>query len=227
MISQAQILAAMKAVAMFSALSDSAVRQLVSTCRHTTLAGGDIIFSPLQAADRFFVVLAGKVKIYKTSPRGDEQILHLYGKGETFGEAAMWAKINYPAFAEALEKTEIISISRENLGKAVAANPDLAMGMLAGLSAKLRDFNRLIEELSLKEVPARLAGVLLKEARHAKSRTITLKQTKRQLAAQIGTIAETLSRALGKMKADGLIEVSGSTVEILDMDALADLAENQ
>jgi len=172
------------------------------------------------------VILDGRVKVYKLSARGDEQILHLYGPGETFGEAAMWSGGHFPAHAEAVDHCRLLIVSRETLRRAITRQPDLAMGMMAGLSAKLREFNALIEDLSLREVPARLARVLLAEADAAGGATFRLPQTKRHLAAQIGTVAETLSRALGKLRKQGLIDVSGSTITILDADALAELAEN-
>ena len=124
-----------------------------------------------------------------------------------------------------IKDATLLVVPRESLRRALAGNPDLAMGMLAGLSGKLWEFAALIEQLSLKEVPARLAVVLLKQSKRGTVRTVLLTQTKRQLAAQIGTVAETLSRALAKMKAAGLIEVRGSEITILDADALADLAE--
>lgn len=222
----AVILSAMKAVPMFSQLPQSALAKLAAQCRTMHLKPAAMIFGPTQPAEQFFIVMRGQAKIYKLSARGDEQILHLYGRGETFGEAAMLAGIDYPAYAQALEQTDLLAVSRSVLRRAIHDSPELAMGMLAGLSAKLREFNRLIEELSLKEVPARLAGVILKQAAAAASPRIRLTQTKRQLAAQIGTIAETLSRALGKMKSDGLIGVRGSEIEILDRGALEELALN-
>ncbi len=218
--------AVLKRTAMFSALDDSALEEFLAGCRVLRRASGSQIFRPTERAERFFVVLAGRVKIFKLSPRGEEQILHLYGPGETFGEAAMWANINYPAFADTLADATLLAVSRKTLRDAVARSPDLAMAMLAGLSRKLREFNRLIEQLSLKEVPARLAGVLLAEARKSGSNRITLSQSKRELAGQIGTVPETLSRALGKLKAGGLIEVKGPRITILDRDGLEDIAES-
>lgn len=218
--------AVLKRTAMFSALDDSALEEFLAGCRVLRRASGSQIFRPTERAERFFVVLAGRVKIFKLSPRGEEQILHLYGPGETFGEAAMWANINYPAFTDTLADTTLLAVSRKTLRDAVSRSPDLAMAMLAGLSRKLREFNRLIEQLSLKEVPARLAGVLLAEARKSGSNRITLSQSKRELAGQIGTVPETLSRALGKLKAGGLIEVKGPRITILDRDGLEDIAES-
>ncbi len=208
----------------FSQLDDRTLRAFVEQCNTIRVKAGAQVLRPSQPADRFFAVHSGQVKIYKLSPRGDEQILHLYGPGETFGEAAMWAKIDFPAHAEAVEDTRLLVVPRETLRRALSANAELAMGMLAGLSAKLREFNLLIERLSLMEVPARLAGTLLQLAQKTGSPSFRLPQSKRELAAQIGTVPETLSRTLAKMKKQGVILVKGSQIRVLDMDALRQLA---
>lgn len=210
---------------MFSALGENELAELLRVCAVRSVPAGGQILSPSRTADRFYVILAGKVKLYKLSPRGDEQILHLYGPGQTFGEAAMWARVHYPAFAEAVTDTAVLSVGRRALKDMVAHNADLVLGMLAGMSAKLREFNQLIERLSLKDVPARLANTLLELPARAGTNTVVLSQSKRQLAAQIGTVPETLSRALRKLKGLGLIEVAGSKITILSPDGLAELAE--
>lgn len=217
----------LKRTAMFSSLDDSALTLLLAGCPVLHRPCGSHVFRAGEVAERFFVILTGQVKIFKLSPKGDEQILHLYGPGETFAEAAVLGRINYPAFADTLKDTTLLEIRRKTLREAIANNPDLAMGMLGGLVSKLREFNLLIEQLSLKEVPARLGGVLLSEAVKAGGDRITLKHSKRQLAFQIGTTPETLSRALGKLKASGIITVRGSSITILNRDALADLAEGE
>jgi CRP/FNR family transcriptional regulator len=222
-----EVLRTVKAAALFSALDDGAAAGLVDRCLTRRVGAGQIICTPGEKAERFFVILAGRVKVFKLSARGDEQILHLYGAGETFGEAAMWAGGAYPAYAEAVEDATLLLVGRKQLRAAVADNPDLAVGMLVGLSRKLHEFADLIEKLSLKEVPARLAGVLLAEAAAAGAPAFRLRQTKRQLAAQIGTVAETLSRALAKLKAGGLVEVHGAKITILDADGLRVVAEGE
>lgn len=222
----AQAIQALKVAPVFSALDAASLKSLAARCRTKAFAKGQMIFAPCQAAEAFFVVLAGRVKVFMLSPRGEEQILHLYGPGATFGEAAMLAGIDYPAHAEPVEDSRLLVVTRAVLREAMAASPDLAMGMLAGLSSKLREFNRLIEDLSLKEVPARLAGALLKMRQVANADTFRLPATKRELAAQIGTVAETLSRALGKLKSEGLIQVKGSEVTLLDVTALKEVAQS-
>ena len=224
-LTQSAAVAAMRMVPMFSVLDDAALGELLAACLTKRLPARSQVLSPMKRADRFYVILAGKVKVYKLSPKGDEQILHLYGPGQTFGEAAMWAGGYYPAHAETLAQTSLLIVSRNVLKDLLARRADLAMGMLAGMSAKLREFNQLIEQLSLKEVPARLANILLELPARPGTNTVVLKQTKRELAAQIGTIAETLSRALRKLKASGMIDVDGAEITILDPDALAELAD--
>jgi len=220
-----EIIDAMRQVPLFSALGQPELTRLIDACRTQHIPAGTQVLSPTERADRFYVILAGQAKVYKLSPRGDEQILHIYGPGQTFGEAAMWAGICFPAHAEVLEETTLLVVRRSVLKDLIARNPDFALAMLAGMSAKLREFNQLIEQLSLREVPARLANVLLDLPAKPGTNTVVLKQTKRELAAQIGTIAETLSRALKKLSSSGLIEVNGPEITILDPDALSELAE--
>jgi CRP/FNR family transcriptional regulator len=212
-------------MAIFSALDDQAVEQVLSRCHTIRRQAGTMLFASGEPAERFFLILAGKVKLYQLSPRGDQQILHLYGPGMTFAEAAVLSGTAYPAFAEVVEEAELLAVGRTEIRRAVEANPDLALGMLAGMSAKLREFNRLIEDLSLKSVPGRLAGLLLRLADQAGADRFDLPQTKRELAGQIGTVPETLSRTLAKLKSAGLIAVRGRNMEIRDRQGLSDLAQ--
>ena len=224
---ESHALKALKASPMFQALDDATARQLMKRCLKRSYQAGENVFRAGEPADRFYVILSGRVKIYKISPKGDEQIMHLYGPGRTFGEAAMWAGVGFPAYADAKEDATLLIVSRQALRDALSSDPDLTMGMLAGLSIKLQEFARLIEDLSLREVPARLAGSLLRESKKAGSKKFELRVTKRELAAQIGTIAETLSRAFAKLKSSGLIGVQGSTVTILDEKGLRSFSESE
>ncbi len=207
----------------FSDVDAATLGTLVDNCLTLSYDKGRQIISPGAAADRFFVVLRGQVKIYKSSPRGNEQTLHVYGPGQTFGEAAMWSGGRFPAQAQAIERTVLMVVTRDTLKRNIVRTPELALGMMAGMSAKLREFNLLIEQLSLKEVPQRLAAMLLEQAEAAGSPRITLSQSKREIASRIGAVPETLSRALAKLKARRLIQVKGSQVVILDVQGLRDL----
>jgi len=220
-------LVALRATPLFAALDETSLASLAGRCRVLLFAAGRVVFLAGQEADRFYVVLRGRVKVFQVSAKGDEQILHLYGPGKSFAEAAMWSGGTFPAAAQAVEDTRLLEVSRKALREAIEANVDLAMGMLAGLSGKLREFTVLIEDLSLRDVPARAARALLAEADRAGADEFQLRQTKRELAGQIGTAAETLSRALAKLKAAGVISVKGSRITLHDPAALRALAEGR
>ena len=218
-----QTLARLGEAPLFSAMGQAELAGLLRACLVRDFQARSQVFRPGQPAESFYVILAGRVKISKTSAAGDEQILHLYGPGQTFGEAAMWADINYPAGAETLTDATLLVVRRAALKSLLKKDPDLALAMLAGLAAKLREFNQLIAQLSLRDVPARLAEALLQISARTGFDSFDLPQSKRQLASQIGTVPETLSRALQKLKAAKWIAVQGANITILDKGALENL----
>jgi len=187
---------------------------------------GEMIFSEGDNGKGFYVVVSGRVKIFKVSSEGKEQILHIFGPGEPFGEVPVFAGRQFPANAEAMEKSRVFFFPRAAFIDLIKKNPELALNMLAVLSMRLRRFTVLIEDLSLKEVPGRLAAYLLylSESREG-TRQLELDITKTQLASLLGTIPETLSRILGRMNKRGLIETEGPRIRILDMEGLKELAE--
>jgi CRP/FNR family transcriptional regulator len=217
---RAELLRAMSESPLFCALKPGVLELVALRGQTRAYAAGESVFEAGEPADRFFLVVRGRVKVFKISPRGGEQILHVFGPGVPFGEAAMWAGGRFPAYAQALEPAALFILPRSALRSAFAANPDLAMGMMAGLSQKLHGFVQLVEDLSLKEVPARLAGALLEEAGKAGSNRFRLRRTKAELAARLGTIPETLSRNLRRLQDAGVIDVRGPEIRIIRPDEL-------
>ncbi|MFH1138295.1 MAG: Crp/Fnr family transcriptional regulator [Pseudomonadota bacterium] len=216
------------AIPLFEGLADAQLDSLASIAHSRDYERGRTIFSEGDEAAGLYVVAAGRVKIYKMAPDGKEQILHLFGPGELFGEVAVFSGRRFPAYAEALEKCGAIFFPRSALLELIGRNPDLALGMLAILSIRLRRFTHLIEDLSLKEVPGRLAAYLLfLSAREGAASDLELDVTKTQLAGLLGTIPETLSRMLAKMSREGLIEVDGKRIRLLDREGLEDLSGAQ
>jgi CRP/FNR family transcriptional regulator len=217
---RAELLRVMKDSPLFCALRPGPLELVALRGQTKAYDAGESVFEAGEPADRFFLVIRGRVKIFRISPRGGERILHIFGPGVPFGEAAMWAGGRFPAYAQALEPAVLFILPRAALRSAFAANPDLAMGMMAGLSKKLLGFVRLVEDLSLKEVPARLAGALLEEAGKAGSNRFRLRRTKAELAAHLGTIPETLSRNLRRLRDAGIIAVRGPEIRIIRPDEL-------
>ena len=211
----------------FEELPDEQIDDLSMIVTDQEFHRGQIIFSEGDEGTGFYVVVSGRVKIFKLSPEGKEQILHIFGPGDPFGEVAVFSGQHFPANAEAMEASRLFFFPRDSFADLIKRNPSLALNMLAILSRRLRRFANLIDDLSLKEVPGRLAAHLLfLTGRKEGAEELELTITKSQLASLLGTIPETLSRILGKMTTQGLIETDGRRIKILDREALEDLVES-
>ena len=186
---------------------------------------GKIIFSEGDEGAGFFAILSGRVKIFRLSPEGKEQIYHIFGAGESFGEVSVFSGQGFPAFAKALMATEVLFFPRDAFIGLITRDPSLALNMLAVLSMRLRRFAAMIEDLSLKEVPGRLAAYLLYlSEKQGRVPELDLDVTKGQLASLLGTVPETLSRILARMGRQDLIRSRGGRVRILDRSLLEEIA---
>lgn len=212
-------------IPLFQGLTDRQHQELATIVHQQSFDAGQIIFSQGDDARGLYVVIEGRVKIFKLAPDGKEQIFHFFGPGEPIGEAAVFAGQRFPAYAEALEKSRTVFLPRQALIELIRRNPELALGLLSVLSMRLHRLANLVEDLSLKEVPARLAAYLLILSNRQRSNDLELDMTKGQLASLLGTIPETLSRILTRMAKQGLIETTGRRIKLLDRSGLDQLAE--
>lgn len=211
-----------KRCALFSGLPEKQIQDVMGISFEKAFGKGESVFFEGDDGNGLYIVSTGKVKVYKMSPDGKEQILHFFGPGEVFGEVPVFHGKPFPASAECLVKSQLLFFPRQKFVDLVYANPSIALNMLAFLSMRLRRFTTQIENLSLKEVPGRLASYLLFLQEEQGSRDyVELEISKGQLASLLGTIPETLSRIFGKMTEEGLIEVDGRKIHIIDKEALS------
>ena len=212
------------ATPLFSGMTDEQLHQISRIAQDKKYKRGEAVFWEGEPANGFYVVVQGQVKIYKSSVEGKEQILHIYGPGNPFGEVPVFSGGRFPANATALEKSRLLFFARKDFIDLITAHPNLALNMLAVLSMRLRQFTVQVENLSLKEVPARLASYLIFLAdEQACPDKVTLPVSKGQLASLLGTIPETLSRIFSKMTSQGFINVNGAEITITDKAGLEKL----
>ena len=210
----------------FSGLPENQLEKIKDIAVDRHFNKGEIIFSDGEEGGGFFVVVEGLVKIFKASIGGKEQILHIYGPGEPFGQVAVYAGRSYPASAQAIAKSHVLFFPRAAFVDLITRMPSLTMNMLAVLSKRLREFTVQVENLSLKEVPGRLAGYLIYLVdEQGKDDAVTLSISKGQLASLLGTIPETLSRIFARMTELNLIEMDGRNIKLLNRNGLEELAE--
>ncbi|MCP4686214.1 MAG: Crp/Fnr family transcriptional regulator [bacterium] len=207
---------------LFSQLDDSALDEIASAAVTRKANRGEMLFSEGDPAHSFFIVGSGKVKVFKLSPEGKEQILMIAQTGDSVAEAALFAGGAFPASAQTMENSELLAINREKFVGLLGRNPDLAVNLIARLSGLLRQMTRLVEGLSLTDVTTRLAHYLSsqRESTGQQLVKITLSEKKTTLASQLGTIPETLSRSLAKLVREGVIAVDGPRITILNVAAL-------
>jgi CRP/FNR family transcriptional regulator len=206
---------------LFKGLTPPLLRQIADLASIKNFQRGESIFFEGDEATGFYMVGQGRVKIFKMSLDGKEQILHIFGPGEPFGEVPVFHGNPYPANAFSIELSVMLFFPRQKFIDLINSTPSLALSMLAVLSMRLRRFAAQIESLSLKEVPARLAAHLIYLAEEQNNTgAVTLEIPKGQLASLLGTSPETLSRIFTKMTGEGLIRVSGKKIEILRYDRL-------
>ena len=215
-----ELRSALHGAKLFESLDDAQVDSIARRGRRLRLDRGQTLFLEGDSAQGLYVIVSGRLKVYKTSPRGRHQILLLLGQGETVGEAAMFAGETFPASAEAVEAAEVFSLPRNTFLEVIRAEPEVAMRLLGALSRRMRSFASMTEALS-REVSERLAGHLLRlESERVSTGTIELDVTKTQLAATFGTVPETLSRAFQQLRKIGAIEMSGRRIWVKDLEAL-------
>ena len=214
---------------LFAGLKEEDLKRIRAIASLKKVQKKEILFSDGEEARGFYVILSGKIKLYKVSVEGKEQILHIVSAPDAFAEAALFLEGSYPAFAEALTDCQLLFFPKRDFIQLIEKNPQLSINMIVTLSHYLKRFASLIEELSLKEVSSRVAKYLmdlsLKLSKEGKSpKEVELDLSKTQLALKLGTISETLSRTLAKMKAKGIIDVKRSKILILNREALEELA---
>jgi len=214
---------------LFAGLREDDFRKIRAIGLPRRIEKNEILFGEGQEAKGFYVILSGKVKLYKVSPEGKEQILHVVSPPEAFAEAALFLEGTYPAFGEALADSQLLFFPKRDFVHLIEKNPQLSINIIVSLSHFLKKFTSLIEELSLKEVSSRIAKYLLdlslKASKEGKSpKEVELDLSKTQLASKLGTISETLSRTLAKMKTRKIIDVKRSRILILDREVLEELA---
>jgi len=212
-------------VGLFKELSEAELSFLALRAVPRKFSAGEIVFSEGEPCAGMYVVESGHVRIFKTSAAGREQVLSIDGPGGSVAELPVFDGGNYPASTSAVEDSTLLFIARQDLHALCVAHPQVALKVLRVIGTRLRKLIGIIEELSFTTVRNRLAAFLVRLARYEGKRVeagieITLPGSNQELAAQIGTVRELVSRNLSRFQAERLIQVDGRRVVIADLEAL-------
>jgi CRP-like cAMP-binding protein len=211
--------------ALLSGLSPGELRLLAARTVRKLFGAGELLFSEGEPCNGLHVIARGKIRIFKTSVNGREQVLAVNVPGESVAELPVFDGGPYPASAVAIEDTEIAFISRRDFHAYCLEHPEVALKVLSVVGARLRRLVGIIEELSFTTVRHRLISVLIKLAQSEGKNTgrgieFQLPATHQELANQLGTVRELISRNLMRLQAEGLIDVDARQIVVNDMKGL-------
>ncbi|GCL35315.1 MAG: Crp/Fnr family transcriptional regulator [Sphaerospermopsis kisseleviana] len=201
----------------FENIIDEQLQAVANIAILQTYKKNETLFWEGDAATGFFIVKSGKIKVFKVANHGKEQILHIFEISEYFAEVPAFDGGNFPASAAAIEFSEVVFIPRTSFFMVLQQHPTLAIAMLGTFARHLRHLTHLVNALSFQEVPERLTNYLLKlSQKNGNINVVELDLPKTQLAALLGTVPETLSRAFYKLTQEGKITVNGTKIMLSD-----------
>ncbi|MEN8614680.1 Crp/Fnr family transcriptional regulator [Dehalogenimonas sp. THU2] len=216
------IVAALKRSYLFATSSETDLADLVAAAEFRQFAAGEYIFWEAEPSERFYLLTRGRVKVVKHGSQGRETVVGFFGPGEVFGEVAVLEGKPYPASSVAAEDVEVLAVSQQVFRDFIARHPGVAMAMVAILSARLREAQSRLHDLSGERVEQRLARTL---ERLASKLGRELPFTRQDLADMSGTTLETTIRFLSRLKEGKIITSRRGLVIIEDEEKLRLLAE--
>src|SRR5690348_11135599 len=224
------VVSSLAAVPLFSGLSAEEVRLLAARFVRRHFSAGELLFSEGDPCRGLYIIDAGKLRIFKSSAAGREQVLTIEGPGSSIAELPVFDGGPYPASVSAVEDAQLLFVSRDDFRACCLEHPEVALKVLQVVGTRLRRLVGIIEELSFTTLRHRLIAWLLREAEaHGRSTPegvlFELGMTHQELAAHIGTVRELVSRNLARLQAQGFIHAQGREITIVNREGLeADLA---
>lgn len=216
------IAAVLEKTALLSGLTPGELQTLASRTVRKIFHAGELLFSEGEPCHGLHIIARGKVRIFKTSAGGREQVLAVNNPGESVAELPVFDGGPFPASAVAMEDTQIAFISRRDFQAYCMEHPEVALKVLATVGSRLRRLVGIIEELSFTTIRQRLITALLRLAESEGTTTergiqFQLPASHQELANQLGTVRELISRNLMRLQAEGLLEVDGRQIVVKDL----------
>ncbi|MGH9354765.1 MAG: Crp/Fnr family transcriptional regulator [Terriglobia bacterium] len=212
----------LRRVPFFAVLSDREIESLASHCNLREISKDEMLFAEGDACEGLFVVRSGAIKAFKMADNGREQVLGIDRAGSTVGELPVFDGGNYPASAAAAEDSTLLFLPKREFLDLCRRNSEVAFAVIRGLAWRFRYLTTLVEELSLKEVSHRLARFLRDRALRDGIRTrrgieFPLQETNQEIAAEIGTVRDLVSRNLRRFVDRGILRLQLRRVIVLDI----------
>jgi CRP/FNR family transcriptional regulator len=208
----------LRGVSYFRDLPDQALTQLAALAVEQRLESGQVLFLEGEPCLGMYLVTQGRVRIYKASREGREQVLTVARAGDSFAEVPVFDGGPNPASADAMEESIVYLFPIAGFIQLVRSSPEIALGVIRVFAQRLRHMTRLVEDLSFRHVTSRVAKLLLQSAHESGADGQRL--TQQEMASMIGTAREVVTRALRSLEQQGAIQVQRGQIAILKPDLL-------
>ncbi|MCF7708560.1 MAG: Crp/Fnr family transcriptional regulator [Verrucomicrobia bacterium] len=215
---QSAIINTLRHCRLFQELELEDLRRIADTTVITNLDKDEYLFHEGDPAHGFYVIQQGTISVNRVVPGGKEQVIHVFKTGESFAELAITDESGFPADAKAVEPSQLLFIRKREFIALIKQQPELSLRILGALSQHLKTLLARLEDISSKDVETRLIHWLIKRCPNPDSdspHVIEIPTTKRVLAAELGTVSETLSRAFADFRERALIRVHGRKITVL------------
>lgn len=208
----------------FAGLSDAELERIRSLVQERGYDRGEIVILEGEPCEAIYFVKSGRVKVFKTSPDGKEQLLRIMKPGDSFNEVPAFDGEANPASAEALDPTVLFLLYQGDVQRLMREVPSISRNVIRVLASRLRHLVTLVEDLSFRNVNARVAKILLEHAHEASAPERSQRLTQQQMATMAGTAREMVGRALKTLEQAGAIKMERGRIVILDRKMLERLA---
>lgn len=207
---------------LLASLEREELQELAGLAVERSFGLGDFIFREGDRPEWFCIVERGNVKMVKHSPSGKEFIIAVFGRGEMFGEVAVFDNAPYPASAQAASEATVLGIRREDFLRFLERNPSVSLKIINVLGARLREAHNRLRDLASERVEQRVASILLMLCAKLGP---TLPFTRQEVADMTGTTVETAIRVMSRLRESGVIRSSRGKIVVLDQERLRLLSE--
>ena len=219
----------MQKASLFQGMKPEAINELVGHCHQKSYKKGQQLFETGDRADSFFIILTGWVKLFRISREGEETVIHVFGPGESFAEAAVFRdQKSYPANAQAVSDVEIVEIPGSFFIHKIEEDPQFALRILASVSSRQHYLVGQLEQVTTRTAPQRIGAFLLRFCQKIDAQngamSIKLPYDKSLISTRLNIKPETFSRALAKLEPYG-VELKGRKIILHDAQKLTEFCD--
>lgn len=208
-------------VPIFNHLEEEKMQEIAGLIESLSFQKGELVYQAGEPSNALYIISQGRVKIYRLSEQGKEQLLRILHPGDFTGELALFSEKVHDSYAEVLENTRICTIHREDLQRLLLKYPTISMEILSEFSKRLDAQERQTAAIATEKVETRIAMYLLKLQEEQGGDTVTLPMMKKDLASLLGTTPETISRKFLEFEEKGwMVSLSQNRIRVLDQASL-------